>query len=213
MIPANVKNIIFDLGGVIIRLDQPRTDRALAELAGISPEAFRKLAAGKQSFFQSFERGEIEDNAFLEELRQLLQTKVSISTLQHAWNAMLLELPVENVRMLRELGSQYRLFMLSNTNEIHTAEVHRRVKAVSGLENFNSLFEEVFYSQRIGARKPEEKAFRLILEKYHLSAAETLFVDDNLENIKGAEGLGIQTWHYPLNQLLEHAINGGKKQE
>ena len=213
MIPANVKNIIFDLGGVIIRLDQPRTDRALAELAGISPEDFRALAAEKQPFFQAFERGEIEDNTFLQELQQLLQTSASIQTLQNAWNEMLLDLPLENIDTLKKLDGQYRLFMLSNTNEIHIAEVHKRLKAVSGLDDFSSLFKEVFYSQRIGARKPEEKAFQLIMEKHGLSAAETLFVDDNQENIKGAAGLGLQTWHYPLNRLLEHAINGEKKQE
>ena len=211
MIPANVKSIIFDLGGVIIQLDQPRTDQALAQLSGISPEGFRALAAEKQSFFQAFERGEVEEEAFLPELQQLLKTSASIDTLQEAWNAMLLELPAQNQQTLRELGTQYRLFMLSNTNEIHIAEVHKRLKAVGGMEDFSPLFEEVFYSQRIGARKPEERAFRLILEKHGLSAAETLFVDDNQENIKGAARLGLQTWHYPLNRLLEHAIDGEKK--
>lgn len=211
MIPENVKNIIFDLGGVIIQLDQPRTDQALGQLAGISADAFRKLAAENLSFFHAFERGEITVPAFLKELPELLQVDAEVSVLQEAWNAMLLELPAQNIETLRRLGKKYRLFMLSNTNGIHIEEVHNRLKKVSGLRNFEPLFEEVFYSQRMGARKPEERAFQLILEKHDLAADETLFVDDNEENIKGAAGLGLKTWHYPLNQLLERAINGEKK--
>ncbi len=124
---------------------------------------------------------------------------------------MLLELPSENVETLRKLAVHYRLFMLSNTNEIHIREVHRRLEAATGLTDFSSLFEEVYYSQRLGARKPETRAFSHILETHGLNPAETLFVDDNETNIRGAQALGIQTWHYPLNELLENTIHGEKK--
>lgn len=211
MIPSNIKNIIFDLGGVIIHLDQPRTDAALAELSGLSSDEFRALAAEHLGFFQTYERGEINNNVFLQELQQLLKTPASLPTLVEAWNSMLLELPAENVDTLRRMGDNYRLFMLSNTNEIHIAEVHNRLEAATGLQDFSSLFEEVYYSQRLGARKPEARAFRHILETHGLQPAETLFVDDNEANIQGAQALGIQTWHYPLNELLENVLHGEKK--
>lgn len=211
MIPSNIKNIIFDLGGVIVHLDQPLTDAALAELSGLSPDEFRTLAAENLGFFQAFERGEMSETVFLQELQQLLKTPASLPALQKAWNSMLLELPAENVETLRRLGDSYRLFMFSNTNEIHIAEVHNRLEAATGLPDFSSLFEEVYYSQRLGARKPEARAFRHILETHRLQPAETLFVDDNEANIQGARALGIQTWHYPLNELLENAFYGEKK--
>lgn len=211
MIPSTTKNIIFDLGGVILTLDQPRTDAALGELAGLSPEEFRELAAEHLSFFQAFERGEIKDAVFLRELRQLLKTPARIETIEEAWNAMLIRLPAENVATLRSLGDRYRLFMLSNTNEIHIREVHRKLQEATGLPDFSSLFDTVYYSQRLGSRKPEERAYSHILETHGLKPAETLFIDDNETNIQGAQALGIQTWHYPLNELLENTIHGEKK--
>lgn len=85
------------------------------------------------------------------------------------------------------------------------------IREVSGKEDFSHLFETAYYSQRIGARKPEPASYNHILETHGLDPAETLFVDDNEENIRGAQALGIQTWHYPLNQLLEEALNGRRK--
>lgn len=211
MIPDKIKNIIFDLGGVVVTLDQPKTDAALGQLGGMSGEEFRLLAAENINLFQEIERGEISPDVFLEGLRTLLGAKVTREELVDAWNAMLIDLPPENLQTIERLGKDYRLFMLSNTNEIHIEQVHRMVKAVSGLEDFSSLFEAPYYSQRIGARKPEPRAYQHILEKHGLAPEETFFIDDNAENIQGAQALGIQTWHYPLNQLLEKALNGRSK--
>lgn len=211
MIPSTTKNIIFDLGGVIITLDQPRTDAALAHLGGMSGEEFRLLAAENMHLFQAFERGELSNETFLEGLQKLLGTDATKEELVKAWDAMLVDLPAANLRTLEELGQKYRLFMLSNTNAIHVEEVHRMVKRVSGREDFSHLFDTAYYSQNIGARKPEPQSYGYILETHGLEPSETLFIDDNEENIRGARALGIQTWHYPLNQLLEEALNGRKK--
>lgn len=210
MIPDHIKNIIFDLGGVIVTLDQPRTDAALAHLGGMSGEEFRRVAAENIHLFQAIERGELSNEAFLEGLRKLLGADVTKEALVEAWNEMLVDLPAANLKTLERLGKDYRLFMLSNTNDIHIEQVHKMVKERSGLEDFSSLFEMPYYSQRIGARKPEPESYKHILLTHGLEPGETLFIDDNAENIQGAQALGIQTWHYPLNLLLEEALNGRK---
>lgn len=211
MIPSTTKNIIFDLGGVIITLDQPRTDAALAHLGGMSGEEFRLLAAENIHLFQAFERGELSNEAFLEGLQKLLGTDATKEELVKAWNAMLVDLPVSNLETIKALGRDYRLFMLSNTNVIHVEEVHRMIRERTDMEDFSSLFDMAYYSQNIGARKPEPQSYGYILQTHGLEPSETLFIDDNEENIRGARALGIQTWHYPLNTLLEEALNGRKK--
>ncbi len=206
---SGIKNIIFDLGGVIIHLNEPRTHAALAEFAGISTADFQKRIQENLPLFHDFERGHISNEDFLGGLRELTGNQdVTDSQLTEAWNAMLMELPESNIDMLKKLAGEYRLFMFSNTNDIHIQEVHKRIKAVSGLPDFTPVFEKVYYSQQVGERKPDTAAFRLVLEEQGLKPAETLFIDDNPSNIKSAAGLGIQTLHYPINTLLEDGLNG-----
>ena len=211
MIPSHIKNIIFDLGGVIIHLDEPRAHAAFGELAGISTAEVQERIQQNLPLFHGFERGHIREKDFLNGLREMLKKDVSDDQLIRAWDAMLLELPKSNIETLKRLGEKYRLFMFSNTNVIHIREVHRKVKEVSGLPDFTPIFEKVCYSQEVGERKPDAAAWQLILDEYDLNPEETLFIDDNEKNIKGAAGLGIQTWHYPLNQLLQEALNGTGK--
>lgn len=213
MIPSNIKNIIFDLGGVIIHLDEPRAHAAFAELAGISTPEVQERIQQNLPLFHGFERGHIPEEEFLNGIRKMLGKDLPDEQLIRAWDAMLLELPKSNIETLQRLGEKYRLFMFSNTNDIHVREVHRKVKEASGLPNFSSIFEKVCYSQEVGERKPDAASWQLILDEFQLNPEETLFIDDNEKNIKGAAGLGIQTWHYPLNQLLEEAFNGTGKKE
>ena len=208
MIPAHIKNIIFDLGGVIIHLNEPLAHKALAELAGLSLDEVQERIKDNLSLFHDFERGRISNEDFLEGLRKLIGKRVLDSQLIEAWNAMLLELPESNIKALKELGKEYKLFMFSNTNDIHVEEVHKRVNRASGLPDFSPLFRKVYYSQQVGERKPDAAALQRVLDEQGLDPAETLFIDDNAANIKGAEGLGIQTWHYQINTLLEDALNG-----
>jgi glucose-1-phosphatase len=210
LIPSGIQNIIFDLGGVIIHLDTSRTFAALSSLSGLSPQESERLC-GEEALFHQYERGELSPPEFFEGLRELLQTEATDETLIEAWNAMLLHIPPQNLEVLRQLRNRYKLYLLSNTNTVHIEEVHYRLQDICGEEDFSCFFEGVYYSQEIGARKPEAAAFQHILDQWGLLPEETLFIDDISANLLGAQQLGIKTLLFPLNGDLTALLTHGSE--
>jgi glucose-1-phosphatase len=117
-IPKGIKNIIFDLGGVILNIDYNRTANAFRQLGC---ENFDELySQQKQSgLFDEFETGKISPQAFINELLRVLPKGISAKQVIDAWNAMLIDLPKVRLEKLLEHKQNYRTFLLSNTNAIH----------------------------------------------------------------------------------------------
>jgi len=109
-----------------------------------------------------------------------------------AWNAMLIGIPQERIHMLEELRKDYRIFILSNTNELHEECFEQMVP---GYDKFSSLFEKAYYSHRIGCRKPDRGSFEIVLNDSGIRAEETLFVDDLAVNVSAAKKLNFHTLH------------------
>jgi glucose-1-phosphatase len=189
-----IKNIIFDFGGVLINLDYQRTYNAFKEL-GIADIKTAFSPASQQELFDKLEKGLIEPGVFYEELRKISSVEMEDSQIVKAWNAMLLDFPIERIQMLRELKKKYRLFLLSNTNIIHYDEYFNNLFKEHQLNIFEDLFEKTYFSHQLGLRKPESEIFKLVLNENKLEAAETLFIDDVLSNIEPAANLGINTLH------------------
>jgi putative hydrolase of the HAD superfamily len=189
------KNIIFDLGGVILNLDNRKTEDAFHAMGA---KNFREyfgpgMAA---SFFREYETGKINDQQFLVSLRDLIHADVPDPVLIMAWNAMLLDFPPERIRLLDDLRSQkYRLFLFSNTNALHLKEVHRIYSSSFPERQLDDHFEKAYYSHLMGMRKPDAESFHLILAENNLQAEATLFVDDTLVNIEAARRLGLKAVH------------------
>lgn len=183
-----VKNIIFDLGGVLIDLDMSRTHRAFQQFFG---EKAVELEHGylKSRLLRRYEVGAIDTETFLDEL-QGLAPAVGREAIVEAWNAMLLGIPEKRLRMLEQLGERYRLFVLSNTNALHEACFE---KMAPGYEKFSGLFEKAYYSHHLGTRKPELDIYQKVLQQSSLKAEETLFVDDLADNVQAAQKLRLQT--------------------
>lgn len=187
-----IKNIIFDLGGVIINL---RFQLAL--------DAFQKLSkSGKvleftqqqqSELFDAYETGRISDAEFRAGLREHYEVEASDTEIDAAWNALLLDIPAERIQLLQELGKKYRLFLLSNTNAIHLVRFSQLVADNFTIPSLDSLFEKTYYSHLIGQRKPDAIVFEQILAQNNLEAAETLFVDDSIQHIEGANKVGLKT--------------------
>lgn len=190
---SNIKNIVFDLGGVIMNLDVPKTIDAFKTL-GIKNIVNDTGHHYQYSFFYDFEIGKISENDFLESLFNLSDKSPSHQEIITAWNAMILDMPKERIDFLKNLGKNYSLFLLSNTNSIHQKEYLDAFKN-SYKSSFNDLFKKAYYSHEIGIRKPDEAVFNFILEDSNLMASETLFVDDAISNIEGAQKVGIKTYH------------------
>jgi epoxide hydrolase-like predicted phosphatase len=193
LISPNIRNIIFDLGGVILNLSVSTSLQELARITGLSMEKIMEAYAAREEFLQ-YERGEISDSEFRSALQNIYSFKESDAVIDQCWNAMLLDIPAERIELLRSLKSKYRTFLLSNTNSIHVRSFSATLSKVHGLDSLSSLFEKVYYSHEMKLRKPDPAIYRHVLEENGLVAKETLFLDDNARNIEGAKSVGIETF-------------------
>jgi glucose-1-phosphatase len=189
---TGIKNIIFDLGGVIINLDNRLTEEAFVAM-GV--KNFRDYFGHgfAASFFKDYEVGKISDKEFVEALRAFGGLEnVSDQTIVDGWNALLLDFPAERIRLLERLRKKYRLFLFSNTNALHLAALRRIWVESFGGGSLEDYFEKTYYSHLMGMRKPDRVSFEHILKENGLEGSETLFVDDAIVNVEGAEQAGLK---------------------
>jgi epoxide hydrolase-like predicted phosphatase len=186
-----IKNIIFDLGGVLLNLDPEKTSKAFCDLG--MQDFDRHYSQAKQSgAFDDFDCGRISPDEFRSVLKKQLPETVTDEQVDEAWNAMLLDLPVERLELLEKLGKKYRLFLLSNTNEIHVSSFSTYLEKTFGKKDFSDYFEQWYYSCRIGMRKPDAEIFEFVLRENKLNAEETIFIDDSSQHVEGAKKAGIR---------------------
>ncbi len=197
-----IKHIIFDLGGVLINIDYKLTEQAF-KAAGINnfPELYSQLH--QSSLFDKFEMGQIGRSEFISSLQKVAAAPVTEAQVIHAWNAMLLDFPVRRLQILQQLHLYYDLFLLSNTNEIHEAAFNEILMQSRSIPNIGVFFDKVYFSHRIGIRKPMKEIFERVLTENGLKAAETLFIDDSPQHIEGAKLLGIQTIYLEKGMTIE----------
>ena len=194
---TKIKNIIFDLGGVILNLDYSKTDKEFHKL-GLNN--FSKLYSKKKQskIFDDFEKGRFSAEKFIFLIKQSENLKVKDSDFINAWNAMLLEIPKERMEFIKRLKKDYNIYLLSNTNEIHIKKFEADLRKNNWLRDFQDCFDQVYYSSNMGMRKPDYDCFNKVLEDHNLKAHETLFIDDSVQHIEGAKKVGINA--YLLNK-------------
>lgn len=195
-----VKNIIFDLGGILINLDFNRTTEAFDALG--FKEMDQLFGLGKAvSFIEDYEVGGLDDQSFINAIRNHTNIDAPDQSIIDAWNALLLDFESEKIELLKELSKKHRLFLFSNTNSLHLQYFAKLFKDEFGME-LNDLFEKAYYSHEINQRKPYKEAFEWVLKDAGIDAADTLFVDDALNNIEGATSAGIHTLHVPKGKSI-----------
>jgi len=195
----SVHNIIFDLGGVFLDLDFSLTVSALQKLIGM--EVYSRNH--QFEFIDQFEMGQISAGEFRAEIRILASASglkekkpLSDSDIDLAWNAMLKELPLRRIEWLKNISSKKRVFLLSNTNEIHKLAFDQiAAKALGSIQAFDEIFEGAYYSHLIGLRKPSPEVYKYIVDRHGLDPHHTLFVDDTHSNLIGAEAAGLMVKH------------------
>jgi len=192
--PAGIKNIIFDLGGVIINLAVEKTHQAFATLSGLPLEEI-KNRVHHGAYFHEYEKGLITDAEFRNHLRQSLNLNVTDAQLDTAWNAMLLDIPIERIQLLERLKQTHSVYLLSNTNNIHLQCFTAIVKQLTGNPSIDYYFHEAYYSHLLKLSKPDVTIYNHVLSQNNLSPEETIFLDDNKDNLIGANKAGIQTFH------------------
>jgi putative hydrolase of the HAD superfamily len=200
-------NLLFDFGGVIIDIDYART-----------PEAFRRLSrsglaaeytqASQVELFDRLETGHLSPAEFRAGLRQLYDLYATDAEIDAAWNALLLDVPAERLALIGELRRQgHATALLSNTNELHIAEINRRLARQYGFKNgIADCLDRVFYSQEVGHRKPGEEIFHHALREMNWQPADTLFIEDSPQHIATARRLGLRVLHLAPPLTLTTAL-------
>ena len=196
----NIRNLIFDLGGVLYPIDYQASLDAF-KILGI-PEFDRFFSQASQDhLFDRFDRGELSPEAFRQKIRHLTGLPLEDQQIDDAWNAMLLEFPPHHLDLLEGLRGHYRLFLLSNTNAINYPVFQQHMNERFGLEDIDPFFEKTYLSYRVGLRKPEREVYELILRENELLGEETLFVDDSLQHVEGARRAGLKAVWLNLKQM------------
>lgn len=183
-----IRNILFDMGGVIFRQDNEEAFRRFREI-GIDTDKYMG-AYVQNGFFLDVETGDIDDQEFCRQLSQTAGRKVSWEEAQYCWKGYFKDAPLERLHELLELKKHYHVCLLSNTNPFMMAFTGSKDFSAEGkpiTEYFNSLF----CSYEMHAHKPNKDIYLMALEADGMNADECIFVDDSKANVKAAESVGM----------------------
>lgn len=192
-----IKTLVFDFGNVFLNLD---IDGALKK--ALETFKMNEVAEEMTAINCLYEQGLISTNEFIEFYSENFPN-VSEDSIIDTWNFMLKDFPKQRLEFLKELkgASKHKLILLSNTNELHIDWVKTNI---SFFEDFKNCFDKFYLSNEIQLRKPNDDIFEFVLKENNIESKQTLFIDDNKDNIKTAKKLGFNTWH--LNPETEDVV-------
>ena len=196
-----IRNIIFDLGGVLLNIDPRKTIEAFSQL-GMKTLIGDKGLSYDHDIFYRMEQGQITSDEFRNGVLQLLPAKVTYDEIDAAWTAMLLDFPAIRVDLVKNLRKEYNIYLFSNTNAIHVEKYRSNFRKQHGFE-VSTLFEKTFHSNEIGYRKPMPESFQKIIRLSGINPEESLFIDDSLPNVEAAIASGLKGFWLEPGQKVE----------
>ena len=205
---AKIKNIIFDLGGVILDIDESIICKELEKL-GVN---VTELLHSKEfnDVMSKFDTGIYTAPTFRKRIKAIIgQEKMTDQKFDSIWDAMLLDIPRERIEAIEKVKKHYKIFLMSNSNVIHYDLYVRDLQLRFGYNEFDELFNKSYFSFAEHLEKPDPRFFELILDHEGLLPEETLFIDDTAANIKVAQSLGINTYHISREELVRNLFNNG----
>jgi HAD superfamily hydrolase (TIGR01509 family) len=189
----HIKNIIFDLGKVLLNLDFDASIKAFQDL-GLGKDVLNSKQAYVDPVFYELETGKVTPQEFRNRIRLILNNAdLSDQQIDSAWSAMILDIPPHRVELLKELKKKYKLYLFSNTNQIHIEGLWQKFQAEYGFE-FSSLFVKDYYSHEIHERKPDIQSYEKVIALARIKPEETIFIDDLEKNIVAAQKAGLKTF-------------------
>ena len=194
--------IIFDLGGVILNIDYNLPIQAFHQLG--NDDFVHHFTQLKQTrLFDDYETGKESSEDFVLELQNYVKPGTSNQQIIDAWNSILLDLPEERLALLDKAAENHRIFLLSNTNDIHIQAFNEYLLEEHNLPSLEPFFEQMYLSYEIGLRKPDAQIFEYVLQDAGLDPSKTLFIDDTIQHIQSAKECGLITHHLVKKSILE----------
>jgi putative hydrolase of the HAD superfamily len=189
----SIKNILFDLGGVILDINVRATQQKFYELG--LPALFMQYPENMLTdLFFKYETGKLSTSQYRDEVRRVSGLEVSDEKIDDAWNAMLVGIPAQRTALIARLKERYKLYMLSNTCALHAPVFEKMYLEAAGVP-MHQVFNKLYYSFEIGFHKPDLEAWKYVIRDARIKPEETLFLDDNIHNIKASQELGFQAIH------------------
>jgi HAD superfamily hydrolase (TIGR01509 family) len=201
----NVKNIILDLGGVLVDINPELTFSSFKRI--FRPEILETLQWNEiPEEFIAIETGKWAKHQFLEYFQNVCKAEVTEEEIIDSWCAMILDFPHDRVEMVKTLSEKYQVFLLSNTNTFHIKYFEKEFKNRYHF-SLHKLFSKVYYSSEIGYRKPDIESYLYVMNDAGIKAEETIMVDDREDNCLIAESLGMKSLKVPEKSGLEAVID------
>lgn len=199
-----IKNLIFDWGNVLIDVSMERFAKSCKDF-GIRFTDDEVNSTHKGGFFLEYEKGNISNGKFRDEIRARAAIILSDEEIDSIWNKMLGEIPIEKLQFLYMLKDRYDLYLLSNTNSIHWNTFSKKCFDYRGLKA-GDFFKGIYLSYQLHTAKPESAIFCKAVEDAGINVSETLFIDDSVSNCMTAQSLGMNVLHYKPDNDLANCI-------
>ncbi len=200
-----IKNIVIDLGGVIVKLDREKCVESFRKIGYVD---FEKILNNylQEGFFLEFEKGIISEVEFKDIICTNIGKNVADQKIDKSIGDFLTEISNEKFYALKELKKRFKLYLLSNTNPVAVRKVDYLFRmSGSGFEDF---FDKTFLSYQMKMVKPDKEIFQEVLKSAQINASETLFIDDSIANLEFAGSLGFKTLHLTYeSDLLKSVIS------
>ncbi len=204
----NIKNIIFDFGGVILDIDPELTINEFIKL-GVSD--FDRLLTPEftEEIIGKFERGILTPEVFRAKLKSFLDIDITDQQLDDAWNSLLYDIPAERIEIIEQVKKNYQILLLSNSNEIHYDLYVRDLQLRFGYREFDELFHKAYFSFDLHLLKPNPDIYEFVINQHGFLPEETLFIDDKMENIEAAGKLGLKTYQLEKPERVRDIFTDG----
>ncbi len=201
-----ISTLIFDLGGVIIQLNQDEAIHRFEELGIKDARSILNLYS-QTGLFLDLEIGNIDANEFCKRLSNLASRNISYEEARHAWLGYVKSVPFYQLQYINDLRKKYRVILLTNTNPFIQSWARSDDFSIEG-KPITDYFDQIYCSYELHTYKPSLDFFKRVLESEKISASETIFVDDGKANIVSASSLGMHViWaNESCNWMNELAI-------
>ena len=199
-----IRNIIFDFGNVLFDLDLAAFEREMKNLLGDRFAAVKEKLS-RTNVFELYETGGLSTEEFVAKIAQSSEPALPPEWVVAAWNAIFIGMPHHRFELLLRLRQQYKVFLLSNINDLHERWIADYMLREHKLADYESIhFDAVYFSHLIRLRKPTREAFEYVLADAEIRPEETVFFDDLPENVETARLTGIKgVWHEPGTEIGE----------
>lgn len=203
---TKIKNIVFDLGGVLIELDHTQAVRRFKEI-GVEDAEELLDPYEQKGIFLEVENGAITVEEYCQKLREHTGKELSYEEIKYAWLGFIVDVPQYKLDYLLKLRKQYNVYLLSNTNPI-IQDGWARTKAFSSAGcPIGDYFDKMYTSYEVGVTKPDRKIFDFMIKDSGLVPSETLFVDDAKSNVEVGRSLGFQTYQPENGEDWREAVD------